>query len=153
MHNTHYSDVLATALIDLVGMLNSPRQDDVLLKEAGVSLDRALFPLLVRIAMAGSIGVVELAEQASRDHSTISRQLAKLETMALIDRQTAQKDQRVRQAAITERGAQMVMAITQARRRLLDRLLADWSSDEREAVARLCRKLADAMKAARSSQV
>ena len=54
MHDTHDLDLLAGALIDLVGALNSPRQDEVLLREAGVTLDRALFPLLVRIARAGS---------------------------------------------------------------------------------------------------
>ena len=35
---------LVGALMDLVGRLNSPRQDEVLLKAAGVHLDRALFP-------------------------------------------------------------------------------------------------------------
>ncbi|WP_288192736.1 MarR family transcriptional regulator [uncultured Phyllobacterium sp.] len=152
MHDTHNSDALAAALIDLVGILNSPRQDDVLLKEAGVSLDRALFPLLVRIGTAGSIGVVELAEQVGRDHSTISRQLAKLEMLGLVDRQTARGDQRINQAIITENGSQKVLAIVQARRKLLDALLSDWSSDEREAIARLNRKLADVMKAARSAK-
>lgn len=152
MHDTHNSDALAAALIDLVGILNSPRQDDVLLKEAGVSLDRALFPLLVRIGTAGSIGVVELAEQVGRDHSTISRQLAKLEMLGLIDRQAATVDQRINQAIISENGSQKVLAIVRARRKLLDKLLADWSSDERETIARLNRKLADAMKAARSAK-
>jgi hypothetical protein len=60
MHNTHNYDSLVLALIDLVGMLNSPRQDDILLKEAGVSLDRALFPLLVRIGAFVSLNVADL---------------------------------------------------------------------------------------------
>ena len=53
---------LHEALIDLAGMMNRPQQDDALLSEAGVALDRALFPLLVRIERRGPIGVVELAE-------------------------------------------------------------------------------------------
>ena len=55
------------------------RDDDVLLAEAGVSLDRALFPLVARLGALGPMGVVELGEQAGRDHTTISRQLTALE--------------------------------------------------------------------------
>ena len=39
MYHADNLDILAEALRDLVGMLNSPRQDDILLKEAGVALD------------------------------------------------------------------------------------------------------------------
>lgn len=149
MHDTHNNDALAGALLDLSGLLNSPRQDDVLLREAGVSIDRALFPLLVRIGAAGSVSVVELADQVGRDHSTISRQTAKLESQGLISRRQGVRDQRMREAVITPAGERVVRAITEARRRLLRKLLADWTPEEQEAVARLNRKLADAMKEAR----
>ena len=152
MHDTHNEDALAAALIDLMGMLSSPRQDDILLEEAGVAIDRALFPLLVRIAAAGSLSVAELADQVGRDHSTISRQTAKLEALALITRRPAAGDQRVREAVMTEQGGRVVEAITQARRRLLRRLLADWSLEDRAAVGRLTQKLADSMRQARSSR-
>lgn len=150
MHDTH-NDALAAALTDLVGMLNSPRQDDILLREAGITIDRALFPLLVRIGAAGSIGVADLADQVGRDHSTISRQTAKLESLGLITRQPSPSDQRVREAAMTAEGRRVVRAITAARRRLLERLLAGWTAEERKAIARLNRKLADAMRAGRNA--
>src|SRR5580692_10938468 len=117
-------------------MLNSPRQDDILLREAGVSMDRALFPLLVRIGKAGSVSVVELADQVGRDHSTISRQTARLESLGLISRRQGVRDLRMREAAITAAGQRAVRAIATARRRLLGKLLADWSPEEREAVGR-----------------
>ncbi len=145
MHHTQDFDLLAGALRDLVGMLNSPRQDEILLREAGVSIDRALFPLLVRIGASGSLGVVELAEQVGRDHSTVSRQTAKLESMGLIAREPAANDRRVRKAIITADGERTVHAITRARRRLFAKLLADWSVEDRRALARLNRKLADTM--------
>lgn len=148
MHDTHDLDLLAAALIDLTGALNSPRQDEVLLREAGVTLDRALFPLLVRIARAGSVGIVELADRVGRDHSTISRQVAKLEQLGLVARQAASGDRRVREARITGEGERLVAAIAAARRRLLDRLLAEWSGEDRRSLARLNRRLADAMQAA-----
>ncbi|MEI9905114.1 MAG: hypothetical protein WDN06_15005 [Asticcacaulis sp.] len=67
-------DDLAFALLDLAGFLNSPRQDDVLRKAAGVSLDRALFPVLARIGLRGTTSVVDLADEMGRDSSTVSRQ-------------------------------------------------------------------------------
>jgi DNA-binding MarR family transcriptional regulator len=148
VHDTHELDTLTSGLLDLVGFLNSPRQDDVLLRAAGVSLDRALFPLLVRIGAAGSIGVVELADHVGRDHSTISRQVAKLETAKLVLRQPSAKDQRVHQACITQKGKTIVRAITRARHRLLNELLKDWSKQEVRNIARLSRKLADTLKMA-----
>jgi DNA-binding MarR family transcriptional regulator len=136
------------ALIDLVGMLNSPRQDEILLREAGVGLDRALFPLLVRIGMAPSLNVGALAEQVGRDQSTVSRQTAKLEALGLIRRRAGDSDQRAREAVITVAGRRLVQSIAIARRRLLDRLLADWSAAEVQTLARLNRRLADCMKVA-----
>jgi DNA-binding MarR family transcriptional regulator len=145
VYHAHNSDRLAGALRDLIGFLNSPRQDEMLMREAGISLDRALFPLLVRIGARGALSVVELAEQVGRDHSTVSRQAAKLETLGLVARRQSKRDQRVREAVITAEGRRAVRAITVARRRLLAKLLADWSEEDRKALARLNRKLADAM--------
>jgi len=53
VHSTRDIDDLVAALLDLMGFLSSPKRDDVLLNEAGVNLDRALFPLLVRLARSG----------------------------------------------------------------------------------------------------
>jgi DNA-binding MarR family transcriptional regulator len=149
VYHAHNSDRLTGALRDLVGLLNSPRQDDVLLREAGISIDRALFPLLVRIGASGSLSVVELAQQVGRDHSTVSRQIAKLDSLGLVARRQSKRDQRVREAVITEKGRRAVRAITAARRRLFGKLLAGWSEEDRQALARLNRKLADAMMKAR----
>jgi DNA-binding MarR family transcriptional regulator len=151
MHDTHNYDSLALALIDLVGMLNSPRQDEILLKEAGVLIDRALFPLLVRIGASNSLNVADLAEQVGRDHSTVSRQTAKLEGLGLIERRAGEADQRAREAVISVAGRRLVRAITKARRRLFDRLFADWSVADVEALARLNRRLADAMRNGQNS--
>ena len=145
MGDTHKDELLAGALMDLVGFLNSPRRDDFLLNEAGVSLDRALFPILVRLGAQGPLSVADLAEQAGRDHSTVSRQIAKLQSQGLVVRYASGDDRRVRGAKITERGETVVRAIASARQRLFDRLFATWSDEERAALGRLNRKLADAM--------
>jgi DNA-binding MarR family transcriptional regulator len=146
MYNTRNVDAIAAALLDLTGCLNSPRQDDVLLAEAGVSLDRALFPLLVRLSHAGTMSVAKLAERVGRDASTVSRQLGKLEELGLIKRPATKGDQRMREATITKSGARTVEAITQARRKLMGEILKSWSADEREIFPKLVQRLADAMK-------
>lgn len=137
---------LHTALMDIVGMLNSPRYDDILLDEAGVSLDRALFPLLVRIDSQGPIGIAELADQVGRDHSTVSRQVAKLETLGFVARQTRANDQRIRAAAITRKGKDVARTLAGARDRLVRRVLEGWSDADRRALTRLNSKLAESMK-------
>ncbi len=149
MHNTHNND-LARGLIELMGLMNSARQDDMLIREAGVSLDRALFPLLVKIGMAGAIGVVDLADLAGRDHSTVSRQVAKLESLGLVTRQPGASDRRVREAVLTAEGVAAVTALSAARYRLMDRFLAPWPDQDRADIARLLTKLTATMKAAQT---
>jgi DNA-binding MarR family transcriptional regulator len=150
VHHTREVDDLASALLPLIGFFNSPRQDEVLLNHAGVSLDRALFPLLVRIGSAGAVGVTELADRVGRDHSTVSRQVAKLETLGLITRQLAAADQRVREARLTRDGQTMIEAITKARRQLLSELLDDWTDEDRKALARLLHKFVASLLAQRN---
>ncbi len=140
-------DAFHHALMDLVGILTRPQPDEWLLKNAGASLDRALFPLLVRIGLYGPIGVVELAELVGRDHSTVSRQVSKLETLGLVERQQGRADQRVREAVATKAGRKMVEAIGSARRRMYDEIQKDWSAGDRAELTRLVRKLADDMAA------
>jgi DNA-binding MarR family transcriptional regulator len=147
MYDTRNLDAIASALIELTGYLNSPRQDDVLLNEAGISLDRALFPLLVRLSFADAMSVAQLADRVGRDPSTVSRQLNKLEELRLIKRPSTNEDMRVRVAAITKAGLRAVTAITEARRRLLHQLVEDWSKEERDMFPKLVQKLAGAMKA------
>ncbi|WP_304168647.1 MarR family winged helix-turn-helix transcriptional regulator [Phenylobacterium aquaticum] len=145
MHHTLNIDDLGTALVDLMSVFSSPQRDEVLLREAGVELDRALFPLLVRLAARGPLGVAGLGAQVGRDHTTVSRQLAKLEGLGLVSRQETLADRRVRTAALTPAGDAIVRAITAARRRLLSKVLADWSAADLADLARLNRRFVDAL--------
>jgi DNA-binding MarR family transcriptional regulator len=88
--------------------------------------------------------VAELADQVGRDHTTVSRQLAKLESLDLVARESGD-DRRRRAADLTPAGKKIVRAITQARRRLLSKALAHWSEADRAALATLNRRFADAL--------
>jgi DNA-binding MarR family transcriptional regulator len=145
LHHTRDNSRLAATLIELVGFLNSPQRDEILLREAGVALDRALFPLLIRLAIFGPLSVAGLADQVGRDHTTISRQLSKLQSLGLIARQSGDADRRVRTASVTADGDLIVQAITKARERLLSRALADWTEADRIKLETLNRRFVDAL--------
>src|SRR5580658_8285979 len=98
---------LHRTLVDLVGLMNRPQRDSALLQEAGVSLDRALFPLLITVDLKGPLGAVELGELVGRDYTTVSRQIAKLDSLELITRRPSKADRRVREAVITAKGKEV----------------------------------------------
>jgi DNA-binding MarR family transcriptional regulator len=131
------------ALVDLMGLLNRPQRDSALLQEAGVSLDRALFPLLIVVERKGPVGVVELSEFVGRDYTTVSRQTAKLDSLGLINRRSSKADNRVREAVITAKGREVTSAIDSARERLATLLFAKWSKRDLQDLARLMHRFAD----------
>ncbi|GAN59105.1 MarR family winged helix-turn-helix transcriptional regulator [Acetobacter cibinongensis] len=146
MNNTHDPEILRglhAAMIDLVDEINRPRRDDRLIEEAGIPLDRALFPLLARVWRYGPIGVVDLADRTGRDHTTISRQMSKLEEQGLIERHPSATDKRVREARITGKGQEMVRVLNRARERLANRILVDWTDEDLDQLRTLLRRFAD----------
>ena len=138
--------ILHAALVEIVIVMNRPQRDEALMREAGIRLDRALFPLLVGIERFGPIGVVELADRAGRDHTTVSRQVAKLESLGLVERVQSAKDRRLREAMISVRGKAMTDLIDAARERMGRAIFETWDADDIEELARLMRKFADALK-------
>ncbi|MFM7332988.1 MAG: MarR family winged helix-turn-helix transcriptional regulator [Tabrizicola sp.] len=147
MQNTHILQTIPAlhrALLVITGLMNNPQQDEAILQAAGLPLDRALFPLLVRIERQGPIGVVDLADLVGRDHTTVSRQVAKLAELGLIARQGSALDRRLREAVISPKGKAMTDLIDAERTRLALTLFADWSEGELSDLARLAEKLASA---------
>ena len=136
---------LHEALLDIVGVINRPQGDEAMVREAGISLDRALFPLLVLIEWRGPIGVVDLADRVGRDYTTVSRQVAKLESLGLVERHAGAGDRRVRHAIVTPKGKAMTDAVDTARERIGRAIFATWDERDVEELVRLMRKFADAV--------
>jgi len=148
VQNTHISARLRElhgAVLDIVGAMNRPQRDDALIEEAGIPLDRALFPLLVSVERLGPIGIVELADRIGRDYTTVSRQIAKLESLGLVERRENPADRRVREAAVSRKGKAMTGRIDAARDRIGRAVFAAWDPRDVDDLARLVRKFADAM--------
>jgi DNA-binding MarR family transcriptional regulator len=135
--------LLREALLDVTGLLNQPQPDAALITLAKVELDRALFPLLVRVGHRGPLAIGELAELCGRDYSTVSRQISKLESLGLVARAADSADRRVTQAVITDRGRVITRALDRARETVMTKLLTGWDKREVAELARLLRRFAD----------
>lgn len=133
------------ALTDIVSVMNQPQRDEMMVREAGISLDRALFPLLVGIERNGPIGVVDLADRIGRDYTTVSRQVAKLEILGLVQRRANDADRRIKESVVTPKGKAMTDAVDAARERIGTATFKTWDEREFEDLTRLVRKLADAL--------
>ncbi|WDS37775.1 MarR family transcriptional regulator [Pseudoxanthomonas sp.] len=125
--------------------MNRPRNDERLIAEAGVHLDQALFRLLVVIERVGPIGVVDLAGRLGRDYTTISRQVSRLERMALVIRHENSEDRRMREAVVSPQGKAVTDRIDQARERLARDILQDWAAEDITDLVRLMRQFAGAL--------
>jgi len=138
-----WSDDIHAVLLQLNGYMNRPDLDQAFLARAGVKLDRALFPLLTRIGRYHPISVVELAGLVGRNHSTVSRQSAKLEALGLVQRQTAKGDLRVRLLEPSASGWKMLDEFASARRKFVDTRLGGWTDEERATLLDLLRRFSD----------
>jgi len=131
--------------LDMVGRSSRPRFRELLLSRAGVEIDPGLAQYLVTIGMRGPIGVLELAGILDENHPKASRSLTRLEQLGLVSRAEADRDRRIKTAALTPAGRRVVEQINSGRRRVLDEALADWSEADRAALTRLTRRFSDAM--------
>ncbi|MFT9096282.1 MAG: hypothetical protein ABF459_14240 [Gluconobacter cerinus] len=73
----------------------------------------------------------------------MSRQMAKLESLGLIERQPSIKDRRVREAVVSTSGREMIAVLNRARERLANRILASWTDDDLDQLGKLLRRFAD----------
>ncbi len=138
--------VLHESLLQIVSVLNRPQGDNVILNRAGVSLDTALFPLLVRVSMQPNLTVGALADQVGRDYSTVSRQVGRLQALGLIRAELSEIDRRQRLLSVTATGKNTVKKIDRARKSVMNETLDGWSQAEITELARLTSRLAAAMK-------
>lgn len=137
----HWTDEIHEAALSIADLVNRSDVDARLLAASGIKLDRALFPLLSRIGMAGAIGTVSLANLIGRDHSTVSRQTARLEALGLVVRVPSTEDARVRQLAPSEKGKALLQKVRLARRKMLERHFRGWTDQDRKVLVQLLNRM------------
>jgi DNA-binding MarR family transcriptional regulator len=128
-----WADEFHRIMLRMAGLMNRPDIDAAFLARTKVKLDRALFPLLSRIGVEGPIGTVELAALTDRDHSTVSRQVAKLEALGLVERALNEKDRRIRHLKPTAAGRAMLDKFSKVRRKMIGEHFAGWTEEDRQA--------------------
>ncbi|MBN8726259.1 MAG: winged helix-turn-helix transcriptional regulator [Xanthomonadales bacterium] len=141
-HMSARTRALHDALLKMVGVLSRPDVDERMVREAGIPLEGALFPLLTMVERFGPIGIVELANRGGRDYTTVSRQVSRLEAEDLVERRADARDARVRAVVVTPRGKAMTDALDAARERLVRAMFAGWESDEIDTLVRLLQRFA-----------
>ena len=103
------------------------------------ALDRAAYVILRHLQAAGPQNVTALADRLNLDGSTVTRQVTALERDGLAERRADPNDGRGTVIEATELGLKQVDAVAKARRALYDRLLQDWSADDRRQLADVLR--------------
>ncbi|MFE9919148.1 MarR family winged helix-turn-helix transcriptional regulator [Micromonospora sp. NPDC005553] len=108
-------------------------------------LDRAAYVILRHLADAGPQNVSALASRLNLDGSTVTRQVSALQRDGLITRTPDPSDGRGTVISPTSTGLQRMAAVQAARTRLYGDMLADWTTDDRETLARLLGRLNQAL--------
>ncbi|HEU5003365.1 MAG TPA: MarR family transcriptional regulator [Actinomycetota bacterium] len=106
-------------------------------------IDKASYRLLVRLDEQGPSRLSDLAERVGVDLSTASRQVHALQAAGFVAREAVEEDRRAALLRVTDAGKAMVGHILEARRTVITELLAGWTPEERDELARILGRLAD----------
>ena len=108
------------------------------------AVDRATYLLLVHLAKDGARRAGALAEAVHSDPSTVSRQIAQLVRLGLVERVADPADGRASLLVATEEGRRVFDENRRMRNSRIAGLMADWADDDRDAFARLLTRFTDA---------
>lgn len=109
------------------------------------ALDRAAYVILRFLQQDGPQNVSALADRLNLDGSTVTRQVTALQHDGLVERQRDPNDGRGTVVEATEVGLKQVDAVRAARQALYDKVLRDWSPEERERLAHTLTRLTGAL--------
>jgi DNA-binding MarR family transcriptional regulator len=108
------------------------------------AVDRATYLLLVHLVKDGARRAGALAETVHLDPSTVSRQVAQLVRLGLVERVADPADGRATLLVATDEGHRVFDENRQLRNRRIAALMADWSDDDRHMFARLLARFTEA---------
>lgn len=140
-------DVLETEMTRLartIALLGRPPEP------APGCIDRAAYLLLRTLERIGPASINTIASAVGLDGSTVTRQVAAMKELGLVERQTNPGDRRSCIISPTADGRAVMRTMRRQRRSNLDSLTSDWTDDDRTALGRLLAKLNDSITRATS---
>lgn len=112
-----------------------------LAREVHPDLEPAAYGILTRLADAGDARLTDLAAWFGVGKPTMSRQVAELERLELIERAPDPDDARAQRVSLTTEGAERVGRARRARNAHFRQRLAAWPADDVRALADLLHRL------------
>ncbi len=104
-------------------------------------LDPASYSLLLMVDDAGSLRGMDVADRTGLDKSTVSRQIATLVDLDLLERVPDPDDGRARRIQLSDSGRARLADVRKQRRKHLHNQFASWSTDDLQDLARLLGRL------------
>jgi DNA-binding MarR family transcriptional regulator len=111
-----------------------------LARDVHPDLDAAAYGLLARIDESKGLRITDLAEYLNVGKPTVSRQVALLENLGLVQRTASDQDARSRRLALTSRGRTVLARAREARRTHLREQLQYWPADDVKSLAALLQR-------------
>jgi DNA-binding MarR family transcriptional regulator len=110
-------------------------------------LDRSSYVLARTLATEAPVSINGLAELVGLDATTVTRQVATMETEGLVRRKRHPQDRRVSLVELTALGRRRMDAVRAAREARITELVRDWSDDDRAAFGRLLGRFNESIRA------
>lgn len=138
---------LIQALVTIVSFFNRTDRDKAFIKDAGVDLEATSFQLFVTIGRMQPTNVSDLANILGKSHSSVSRQIDKLEEKKLVVTKAAITDARIRFIRLTKSGEELKKILDSARINNINKVLAEWSKEDKDSLLVNLRHLAETLSA------
>ena len=135
------ADEIGSQLVRLVRLLE--RVQAQYQAEHSDAVDRATYLLLVHLVKDGPRRAGALAEAVHSDPSTVSRQVAHLVQLGLVERVADPADGRATLLVATDEGRRVFDENRQLRNRGVASLMSEWPDDDRRTFARLLTHFTD----------
>ncbi len=134
-HELATADAVGSQLIRLVRLIERGRARYQ--AEHSDAVERATYYLLVHLVKDGPRRAGALAEAVHSDPSTISRQVAQLVKLGLVERTADPEDGRATLLAATAEGIRVFEENRRRRNEHIAQMLAPWSEEDRHALCEL----------------
>jgi DNA-binding MarR family transcriptional regulator len=135
------ADEIGSQLVRLVRLIE--RVQAQYQAEHADAVDRATYLLLVHLVKDGARRAGALAESVHSDPSTVSRQVAHLVQLGLVERVADPADGRATLLVATDEGRRVFDENRQLRNRGIATLMSGWPDDDRQAFVQLLTRFTD----------